>query len=118
MGEYKWYVSNDLSLFRRGHATVFICEWGLLLLCWCRYILVYPQGCDVCNHLSLFLCVADYDKLLPGDQQDLAAALQWVLLLQGGCRPTAALVHMTRPHATMLVSWALLCTIGLRPVQG
>eukprot|EP00897_Mesotaenium_endlicherianum_P008998 jgi/Mesen1/8126/ME000437S07221 len=29
------------------------------------YILVYPQGCDVCNHLSLFLCVADYDKLLP-----------------------------------------------------
>ena len=32
----------------------------------CRYILVYPHGCDVCNHLSLFLCVADYDKLLPG----------------------------------------------------
>lgn len=32
----------------------------------CRYILVYPQGCDVCHHLSLFLCVADYDKLLPG----------------------------------------------------
>lgn len=32
----------------------------------CRYILVYPQGCDVANHLSLFLCVADYDKLLPG----------------------------------------------------
>jgi hypothetical protein len=31
-----------------------------------RYILVYPQGCDVCNHLSLFLCVADYDRLLPG----------------------------------------------------
>lgn len=30
------------------------------------YILVYPQGCDVCNHLSLFLCVSDYDKLLPG----------------------------------------------------
>lgn len=33
-----------------------------------RYILVYPQGCDVCNHLSLFLCVADYDKLLPGER--------------------------------------------------
>jgi hypothetical protein len=32
-----------------------------------RYILVYPQGCDVCNHLSLFLCVADYDRLLPGE---------------------------------------------------
>lgn len=27
---------------------------------------MYPQGCDVHNHLSLFLCVADYDKLLPG----------------------------------------------------
>jgi hypothetical protein len=23
------------------------------------YILVYPQGCDVANHLSLFLCVAE-----------------------------------------------------------
>ena len=31
-----------------------------------RYILIYPQGCDVSNHLSLFLCVANHDKLLPG----------------------------------------------------
>ncbi|PHT45285.1 MATH domain-containing protein [Capsicum baccatum] len=30
------------------------------------YILIYPQECDVCNHLSLFLCVANHDKLLPG----------------------------------------------------
>ncbi|XP_048130620.1 TNF receptor-associated factor homolog 1a-like isoform X3 [Rhodamnia argentea] len=30
------------------------------------YILIYPQGCDVCNHLSLFLCVHNHDKLLPG----------------------------------------------------
>ncbi|XP_062108155.1 TNF receptor-associated factor homolog 1a isoform X2 [Humulus lupulus] len=30
------------------------------------YILIYPQGCDVGNHLSLFLCVANHDKLLPG----------------------------------------------------
>ncbi|EOY05944.1 hypothetical protein QUC31_016524 [Theobroma cacao] len=30
------------------------------------YILIYPQGCDVCNHLSLFLCVNNHDKLLPG----------------------------------------------------
>jgi len=30
------------------------------------YILIYPKGCDVSNHLSLFLCVADYDRLLPG----------------------------------------------------
>ena len=28
--------------------------------------MIYPQGCDVCNHLSLFLCVANHDKLLPG----------------------------------------------------
>ena len=34
-----------------------------------RYLLVYPHGCDVANHLSLFLCVADYDKLLPGWSQ-------------------------------------------------
>ncbi|KZV53689.1 MATH domain-containing protein-like [Dorcoceras hygrometricum] len=30
------------------------------------YVLIYPQGRDVCDHLSLFLCVADHDKLLPG----------------------------------------------------
>ncbi|KAF3631818.1 MATH domain-containing protein [Capsicum annuum] len=30
------------------------------------YILIYPQECHVCNHLSLFLCVANHDKLLPG----------------------------------------------------
>lgn len=54
----------------------------LLLLCpmLCRYILVYPAGCDVCNHLSLFLCVADYDKLLPGNGRDPAvwAVGKWV----------------------------------------
>jgi hypothetical protein len=40
--------------------------YSIAVVLLCRYILVYPQGCDVCNHLSLFLCVADYDKLLPG----------------------------------------------------
>ncbi|CAL9242166.1 unnamed protein product [Arabidopsis halleri] len=30
------------------------------------YILIYPQGCEVFNHLSLFLCVAHHEKLLPG----------------------------------------------------
>ncbi|KAK6911354.1 MATH/TRAF domain [Dillenia turbinata] len=34
--------------------------------CYKWYILIYPQGCDVCNHLSLFLCVANHDKLNPG----------------------------------------------------
>ncbi|CAN8312431.1 unnamed protein product [Cochlearia groenlandica] len=30
------------------------------------YILIYPQGCDVSNHLSLFLRVANEDQLFPG----------------------------------------------------
>ncbi|CAN8314089.1 unnamed protein product [Cochlearia groenlandica] len=30
------------------------------------YVLVYPRGCDVQNHLSVFLCVKNHDKLLPG----------------------------------------------------
>ena len=46
----------------------------------CRYILVYPQGCDVANHLSLFLCVADYDKLLPG----WAHFAQFTIAVSGG----------------------------------
>eukprot|EP00976_Prorocentrum_cordatum_P082745 1184953-Prorocentrum_minimum.AAC.2 len=74
VGSYKWWVPSvmppcvnpeDRVLWKRtGHSTMtshdkpFIPQFG--------YILVYPQGCDVCNHLSLFLCVADYDKLLPG----------------------------------------------------
>ena len=31
-----------------------------------RYIVIYPHGCDVYNHLSLFVCVANHHKLLPG----------------------------------------------------
>lgn len=46
----------------------FLFKLGILKLL-CRYILIYPQGCDVCNHISLFLCVANHDKLLPGMQQ-------------------------------------------------
>ncbi|XP_047317119.1 TNF receptor-associated factor homolog 1a-like [Impatiens glandulifera] len=30
------------------------------------YILIYPQGCEVNNHLSLFLCVANHEQLSPG----------------------------------------------------
>ncbi|OAO99378.1 hypothetical protein AXX17_AT4G18780 [Arabidopsis thaliana] len=30
------------------------------------YLLIYPRGVDVSNCLSLFLCVANYEKLLPG----------------------------------------------------
>ncbi|KAL3132326.1 hypothetical protein ABBQ32_008904 [Trebouxia sp. C0010 RCD-2024] len=60
-GKFTWKIENFSEISKRElRSTVF--EVGNYK--W--YILVYPQGCDVCNHLSLFLCVADYDKLLPG----------------------------------------------------
>ena len=66
----------------------------------CRYILVYPQGCDVANHLSLFLCVADYDKLLPG----WAHFAQFTIAVSGGGgrgRGDASMVlPLPRLHAT------------------
>nr|XP_043633796.1 TNF receptor-associated factor homolog 1a-like isoform X2 [Erigeron canadensis] len=33
------------------------------------YILIYPKGCEVSHHLSLFLCVADHETLHPGWSQ-------------------------------------------------
>eukprot|EP00249_Psilotum_nudum_P018273 c26724_g2_i1 orf=190-4170(-) len=60
-GKFTWKIENFSRTSKRElRSSVF--EVGGYK--W--YILVYPQGCDVCNHLSLFLCVADYDKLLPG----------------------------------------------------
>lgn len=60
-GKFTWKIENFSEISKRElRSNVF--EVGSYK--W--YILVYPQGCDVCNHLSLFLCVADYDKLLPG----------------------------------------------------
>lgn len=60
-GKFTWKIENFSDISKRElRSNVF--EVGSYK--W--YILVYPQGCDVCNHLSLFLCVADYDKLLPG----------------------------------------------------
>lgn len=56
-----WYLLKMLALF----------FWPNCSLVCGRYILIYPQGCDVCNHLSLFLCVANHDKLLPGSIIDL-----------------------------------------------
>jgi chemotaxis protein histidine kinase CheA len=59
--KFTWHIENfsDISKreLRSGAFQVGPYRW---------YVLVYPQGCDVSNHLSLFLCVADYDKLLPG----------------------------------------------------
>tara|TARA_B100000683_G_scaffold203692_2_gene197162 strand:+ start:2629 stop:3219 length:591 start_codon:yes stop_codon:yes gene_type:complete len=60
-GKFTWKIENFSEISKRElRSNVF--EVGGYK--W--YILVYPQGCDVSNHLSLFLCVADYDKLLPG----------------------------------------------------
>ncbi|KAL9262726.1 TNF receptor-associated factor homolog 1b-like protein [Drosera capensis] len=60
-GKHTWKIENFSQLNKRelrGDAfEIGGYKW---------YILIYPQGCDVCNHLSLFLCVADHEKLLPG----------------------------------------------------
>nr|KYP56600.1 Ubiquitin carboxyl-terminal hydrolase 12 [Cajanus cajan] len=60
-GRYTWKIENFSQINKRElRSSVFVVgnfKW---------YILIYPQGCDVCNHLSLFLCVANHDKLLPG----------------------------------------------------
>ncbi|KAH7661278.1 putative coiled-coil protein [Dioscorea alata] len=60
-GKFTWKIENFSTINKRElRSNVF--EVGGYK--W--YILIYPQGCDVCNHLSLFLCVANHDKLLPG----------------------------------------------------
>ncbi|KAI3984803.1 hypothetical protein MKX01_039420, partial [Papaver californicum] len=60
-GRFTWKIDNFSQISKRElRSNVF--EVGGYK--W--YILIYPQGCDVCNHLSLFLCVANHDKLLPG----------------------------------------------------
>ncbi|KAL8142782.1 hypothetical protein V2J09_015814 [Rumex salicifolius] len=60
-GKYTWKIEKFSTINKRElKSSVF--EVGGYR--W--YILIYPQGCDVCNHLSLFLCVANHDKLLPG----------------------------------------------------
>ncbi|KAJ9533209.1 hypothetical protein QJQ45_018317 [Haematococcus lacustris] len=60
-GSFTWKLDNFNDISKRElRSEVFdvgTTKW---------YLLVYPQGCDVSNHLSLFLCVADYDKRLPG----------------------------------------------------
>ncbi|MCO5606875.1 hypothetical protein L7F22_061066 [Adiantum nelumboides] len=60
-GKFTWKIENFSQISKRELRSNMFEVGGYK---W--YILVYPQGCDVCNHLSLFLCVADYDKLLPG----------------------------------------------------
>ncbi|KAJ9547424.1 hypothetical protein OSB04_019967 [Centaurea solstitialis] len=60
-GKYTWKIDKfsqiNKSVLRCNEFEVGGYKW---------YILMYPRGCDVCNHLSLFLCVANHDSLLPG----------------------------------------------------
>ncbi|XP_006644794.1 TNF receptor-associated factor homolog 1b-like isoform X2 [Oryza brachyantha] len=60
-GRYTWRIENFSKEKKREMKSEPFEAGGYK---W--YILVYPQGCDVSNHLSLFLCVANHDKLLPG----------------------------------------------------
>ncbi|KAI4373914.1 hypothetical protein MLD38_011972 [Melastoma candidum] len=60
-GKHTWKIENFSQINKRELRSSIFDAGGYK---W--YILIYPQGCDVCNHLSLFLCVANHDKLLPG----------------------------------------------------
>ncbi|XP_042517942.1 TNF receptor-associated factor homolog 1b-like isoform X2 [Macadamia integrifolia] len=60
-GKFTWKIENFSQINKRELRSNAFEVGGYK---W--YILIYPQGCDVCNHLSLFLCVANHDKLLPG----------------------------------------------------
>ncbi|KAG9143081.1 hypothetical protein Leryth_006331, partial [Lithospermum erythrorhizon] len=60
-GKYTWKIDKFSQINKRELRSNAFDVGGYK---W--YILVYPQGCDVCNHLSLFLCVGNHDKLLPG----------------------------------------------------
>ncbi|XP_026449795.1 TNF receptor-associated factor homolog 1a-like [Papaver somniferum] len=60
-GKFTWKIDNFSQISKRELRSNAFEVGGYK---W--YILIYPQGCDVCNHLSLFLCVANHDKLLPG----------------------------------------------------
>ncbi|PUZ54527.1 hypothetical protein GQ55_5G138900 [Panicum hallii var. hallii] len=60
-GRYTWRIENFSKEKKREMKSEPFEAGGYK---W--YILVYPQGCDVSNHLSLFLCVANHEKLLPG----------------------------------------------------
>ncbi|KAF8098003.1 hypothetical protein N665_0276s0004 [Sinapis alba] len=60
-GTYTWKIGNFLEKSKKEiRSNVFEVgghQW---------YILVYPQGCEISNYLSVFLCVANHHKLLPG----------------------------------------------------
>ncbi|KAL1191307.1 TNF receptor-associated factor-like protein [Cardamine amara subsp. amara] len=59
-GTYTWKIEEFSKLTQELYSNVFEVgghKWSILM---------FPQGCDVSNHLSLFLCVANHNKLLTG----------------------------------------------------
>ncbi|XP_015077427.1 TNF receptor-associated factor homolog 1a [Solanum pennellii] len=60
-GKFTWKIEKFLQINNRELRSN---EFEIGGYKW--YILIYPQGCDVCSHLSLFLCVAGHHDLLPG----------------------------------------------------
>ncbi|GLT42232.1 hypothetical protein SLA2020_162450 [Shorea laevis] len=60
-GMYTWKIETFSQINKRElQSNAFEiggCKWS---------ILTYPQGCEVGNYLSLFLCVANHDKLPSG----------------------------------------------------
>ncbi|PIA45283.1 hypothetical protein AQUCO_01700668v1 [Aquilegia coerulea] len=59
-GKFTWRIEKISQVNKRELRSIVFEVGGYK---W--YILIYPQGCDVHNHLSLFLCVANPDKLRP-----------------------------------------------------
>ncbi|XP_058770862.1 TNF receptor-associated factor homolog 1b-like [Vicia villosa] len=60
-GKYTWKIEKFSQITKRELRSNAFEVGGYK---W--YVLLYPLGCDERNHLSLFLCVANHDKLLPG----------------------------------------------------
>ncbi|GAB2237567.1 hypothetical protein Droror1_Dr00015469 [Drosera rotundifolia] len=63
-GKYTWKIQNFSKITKRDIRSN---AFGIGGHKWC--ISIYPQGCEVSNHLSLFLCVPNHEKLLPGWSQ-------------------------------------------------
>ncbi|KAL9274711.1 TNF receptor-associated factor homolog 1b-like protein [Drosera capensis] len=63
-GKYTWKIQKFSKINKRDIRSNAFDIGGHK---WC--ISIYPQGCEVSNHLSLFLCVSNHEKLLPGWSQ-------------------------------------------------
>ncbi|KAL9275216.1 TNF receptor-associated factor homolog 1b-like protein [Drosera capensis] len=63
-GKYTWKIQNFSKITKRDIRSN---AFGIGGHKWC--ISIYPEGCEVSNHLSLFLCVSNHENLLPGWSQ-------------------------------------------------